>query len=102
LPDGNIDVTFSIADITLSCLSLNANSSCVIDGDFATFERERLDALFVAPSGFFTSRRVIFRTKLEVADMCWRICSASSASEHAPPGPGRRPLEFGGISLRER
>jgi hypothetical protein len=21
--------------------------------------------------------------------MCWRICSASSASEHAPTGPGR-------------
>jgi putative ABC transport system substrate-binding protein len=37
---------------------LNANTSCEIDAAFATFERERPDALFVAPSGFFTSRRV--------------------------------------------
>jgi hypothetical protein len=30
--------------------------------------------------------------------MCWRI-AASSASECAPTGPGRRPLVFGGVSL---
>src|SRR3984893_18501221 len=34
--------------------------------------------------------------------MCWRICSASSASEHAPTGPGRPAIVFGGVSLRER
>ena len=39
---------------------LNASTSGEIDAAFATFERERPDALFVAPDGFFTSRRFQF------------------------------------------
>jgi putative tryptophan/tyrosine transport system substrate-binding protein len=37
---------------------LNASTSREIDAAFATIARERLDALFVSPSGFFTSRRM--------------------------------------------
>jgi putative ABC transport system substrate-binding protein len=37
---------------------VNASTSCEIDAAFATFSRERFDALLVAPDAFFTSRRV--------------------------------------------
>jgi putative ABC transport system substrate-binding protein len=37
---------------------LNASTSREIDADFATFVRERPNALFVGLDGFFTSRRV--------------------------------------------
>jgi putative tryptophan/tyrosine transport system substrate-binding protein len=37
---------------------LNANTNRDIDAAFATFERERPDALFVSSSAYFTSRRV--------------------------------------------
>src|SRR5262249_50244020 len=37
---------------------LNASISREIDAAFATIARERLDALFVSPSAFFTSRRM--------------------------------------------
>ena len=37
---------------------LNASTSREIDAAFATFVRERPDALFVGPDAFFTSRRV--------------------------------------------
>jgi putative ABC transport system substrate-binding protein len=37
---------------------LNASTSREIDAAFATIARERLDALFVSPSAFFTSRRM--------------------------------------------
>src|SRR3954449_4772810 len=36
------------------------------------------------------------------AAICWRIWSANSESEHAPTGPGRWAIVFGGVSLRER
>jgi ABC-type uncharacterized transport system substrate-binding protein len=39
---------------------LEASTSGEIDAAFATFARERTDALFVAPDSFFTSRRVQF------------------------------------------
>jgi putative tryptophan/tyrosine transport system substrate-binding protein len=39
---------------------LKASTSGEIDEAFATFARERTDALFVAPDTFFTSRRVQF------------------------------------------
>jgi len=39
---------------------LNATTNGEISAVFATFERERPDALFVAPDGFFTSRAVQF------------------------------------------
>jgi putative ABC transport system substrate-binding protein len=38
----------------------NATTISEIDATFATFERERPDALFVAPDGFFSSRRTQF------------------------------------------
>ena len=41
---------------------LNASSSREIEAAFATLVRERPDALFIAPDGFFTSRRVQFVT----------------------------------------
>jgi len=41
---------------------LNASTSREIEAAFATLVRERPDALFIAPDGFFTSRRVQFAT----------------------------------------
>jgi putative ABC transport system substrate-binding protein len=42
----------------LQIQALKASSSAEINAAFATFVRERPDALFVGPSPFFTSRRV--------------------------------------------
>jgi ABC-type uncharacterized transport system substrate-binding protein len=44
--------------IGLQIQVLNATTSHEIDAAFATLVRERSDALFVGPNGFFTSRRV--------------------------------------------
>jgi putative tryptophan/tyrosine transport system substrate-binding protein len=44
--------------IGLQIQILNATTIGDIDAAFATLTRERLDALFVAPDGFFVSRRV--------------------------------------------
>ena len=44
--------------IGLQVYVLNASTIGEIDAAFATFARERPDALFVAGSGFFNSRRV--------------------------------------------
>src|SRR5262249_49846587 len=41
---------------------LNASTSREIEAAFAAMVRDRIDALFVAPDGFFTSRRVQFVT----------------------------------------
>ena len=41
---------------------LNASTSREIEATFATLVRDRADALFVAPDGFFVSRRVQFAT----------------------------------------
>jgi putative ABC transport system substrate-binding protein len=41
---------------------LNASASGEIEAAFATLARDRVDALFVAPDGFFSSRRVQFVT----------------------------------------
>jgi putative tryptophan/tyrosine transport system substrate-binding protein len=41
---------------------LNASTSREIEAAFATLVRDRSDALFVAPDGFFSSRRVQFAT----------------------------------------
>jgi putative ABC transport system substrate-binding protein len=48
--------------IGLQIQVLNAMTSREIDAAFATFERDRPDALFVAPDPFFFSRRVQFAT----------------------------------------
>jgi putative ABC transport system substrate-binding protein len=42
----------------LQILVVDATASREIDAAFATFVREQVDALFVGPSGFFSSRRV--------------------------------------------
>jgi len=46
----------------LEVLTLKAGSNREIDAAFAALARERADALFVAPDGFFFSRRVQFAT----------------------------------------
>ena len=48
--------------IGLQIQTLNATSIGEIDAAFADLARERPDAMFVAPDGFFTSRRVQFAT----------------------------------------
>jgi putative tryptophan/tyrosine transport system substrate-binding protein len=56
------DVQEAARSIGLKIHVLNASTSPEIDVAFATIERERLDALFVAPDGFLSSRRVQFAT----------------------------------------
>jgi putative ABC transport system substrate-binding protein len=51
------EVQVAARAIGLQIHVLNADTSAEIDAAFATLARERPDALFVAPSGFFTSRR---------------------------------------------
>jgi putative ABC transport system substrate-binding protein len=66
LTPSNVDQTAStLADIGPAARAMglqvqlhNANTSKEIDAAFAAFERDRPDALFVASSPFFTSRRV--------------------------------------------
>jgi putative ABC transport system substrate-binding protein len=56
------DVQEAARIIGLQIQVINASTSREIDAAFATLARERPDALFVAPDGFFTSRRVQFAT----------------------------------------
>jgi putative ABC transport system substrate-binding protein len=56
------DVHEAGSAIGLQFRALNANSSREIHAAFDTLARDRLDALFVGPSGFFSSRRVQFAT----------------------------------------
>jgi len=56
------DVQEAARVIGLQVRVLNASTSNEIDAAFATLERERPDALFVAPDGLFTSRRVQIAT----------------------------------------
>jgi putative ABC transport system substrate-binding protein len=50
------DVQDAAGAIGLQLRILNATTINEIDAAFATFARDRPDALFVAPSSFFTSR----------------------------------------------
>ena len=52
------DVAAAARAMGLQIQVLNASTSREIDAAFATFVRERPDALFVAGDAFFTSRRV--------------------------------------------
>jgi ABC-type uncharacterized transport system substrate-binding protein len=52
------DVEAAARAMSLQIQVLNANSSREVDAAFATFVRERPDALFVSSSPFFTSRSV--------------------------------------------
>jgi putative ABC transport system substrate-binding protein len=56
------DVPEAARALGLEIQVLHASTSRDIEAAFATLVRERADALFVAPDGFFTSRRVQFAT----------------------------------------
>ena len=56
------DVQVAARVINAQIHFLNATTSSEIDGAFATLASEGADALFVAPDGYFTSRRVQFAT----------------------------------------
>jgi putative ABC transport system substrate-binding protein len=56
------DLQKAASVIGLQIQIVNAATSGEIDAAFATLGRERPDALFVAPDGFFASRRVQFVT----------------------------------------
>ena len=56
------EVQQAASTIGLQILVLNASTIGEIDAAFATLERERPDALFVSPDGFFFSRAVQFAT----------------------------------------
>jgi ABC-type uncharacterized transport system substrate-binding protein len=52
------DVETAARDMGLQIKVLNASTSREIDAAFTALVRERVDALFVSPNGFFNSRRV--------------------------------------------
>jgi putative tryptophan/tyrosine transport system substrate-binding protein len=56
------DIPEAARAIGLQIQVLNASTSGEIEAAFATLVRDRADALFVAPDGFFVSRRVQFAT----------------------------------------
>ena len=56
------DIPEAARALGLQTQVLNASTSSEIDAAFATLVRDRADALFVAPDGFFTSRRVQLAT----------------------------------------
>jgi putative ABC transport system substrate-binding protein len=78
------DVEVAARAMGLQIHVLNASSSREINAAFATFMRERADALFVAPGAFLTSRRVQL---------------AHLATRHAVPAayPVRDYAEVGGL-----
>jgi putative tryptophan/tyrosine transport system substrate-binding protein len=56
------DVQNAAHVIGLQIYALNASTGPQVDAAFAALQRERPDALFVAPDGFFSSRRAQFVT----------------------------------------
>jgi len=78
------DLQAAAGAIGLQIQVLNANTPGEIDAAFATLARERPDALFVASSPFFTTRRVQL---------------VQLAARHAIPAayPGRQIPEVGGL-----
>src|SRR5262245_47545730 len=76
------EVQEAAATIGLQINTFNASTIGEIDAAFATLARERPDALFVAPDGFFTSRRGQFAT-LTARD---KIPAAYSVREHVDAG----------------
>jgi putative ABC transport system substrate-binding protein len=55
-------LTEAARTLGLDIVFFNASTSDEIDGAFAAFARERPDALFIAPEGFFASRAAQFVT----------------------------------------
>lgn len=76
------DVPEAALRIGLQIQILNATNVAEIDAAFASFARDRPDALFVAPDGFFSSRRVQFST-LAARD---KIPAAYSNREYVEAG----------------
>jgi putative tryptophan/tyrosine transport system substrate-binding protein len=68
--------------IGLQVQILKANTSREIEAAFATIVRDRADALFVQPDGFFNARRVQFATLA----MRYRIPAAYPAREYVEVG----------------
>ena len=56
------DIPEAARALGLQIQILNASTNREIEAAFATLMRDRADALFVAPDGFFGSRRVQFAT----------------------------------------
>jgi putative tryptophan/tyrosine transport system substrate-binding protein len=56
------DIPEAARALGLQIQFLNASTSREIEAAFATLVRDRADALFVAPDGFFVARRVQFAT----------------------------------------
>jgi putative tryptophan/tyrosine transport system substrate-binding protein len=56
------DIPEAARPLGLQTQILNASTSREIEAAFVTLVRDRADALFVAPDGFFSSRRVQFAT----------------------------------------
>src|SRR5262249_40421269 len=56
------DIPEAARALGLQIQVLRAGTSREIEAAFATLARDRADAFFVAPDGFFTSRRVQFAT----------------------------------------
>lgn len=67
-------------DLALEIISFKASSSAEIDAAFAGFAEERVDALFIAPDGFYTSRGVQFAT-LAVRDRLPASCFAREMAQ---------------------
>ena len=78
------DVEPAARAVGLQIQVLNASTSHEIDAAFATIVRERPDALFIATSPYFTSRRIQL---------------VQLAARHAIPAtyPGRQYVEVGGL-----
>ena len=69
-------------DLALQIQMVNASTSHEIDAAFAALARERPDALFVAPDGFFTSRRV----QLAALAARYAIPTSFSVRDHVEAG----------------
>jgi putative tryptophan/tyrosine transport system substrate-binding protein len=67
-------------DLALEITSFKASSSAEIDAAFAGFAQDRVDALFIAPDGFYTSRGVQFAT-LAVRDRLPASCFAREMAQ---------------------
>jgi putative ABC transport system substrate-binding protein len=78
------DIPEAARALGLQTVVLKASTSREIEAAFASLVRDRTDALFVAPDGFFSSRRVQF---------------ATLAARHAIPATysGREYPEVGGL-----
>ena len=74
------DVPEAARAIGLQIQVLNASTSREIEAAFATLVRDRADALFVAPDGFFNSRRVQFVT-LATRDRMPTSCASREMTE---------------------